>query len=193
MIKNLSALVIASLLLVCGHSLADEVKDTINQALAHYDKDELSAAVTKLDYAASLIRQQKAEQIKRVFPEPLAGWQANEAEAKSAGASLFGGGISASRSYYQGEEKSVLIKMAMDSPMLQAALAMLNNPAMLSMTGAKLTKIQGQNAMLKSENGDVEISLIVNGNAMFTISGDGVTEAEVRAFAEAIKLDQLGK
>lgn len=186
-IKNIFA---AAVLVLSLNLSADEISDAISEGLANYKKGDLSAAVSQLDYAATLIRQQKAGKITAVFPEPLAGWNADKAESNSAGGMMMGGGITATRSYYKGDQ-SVEIELVMDSPMLQSVLMMFNNPSMIAMSGAKLIKIQGNKAMLRDEDGDVEIQLIINNNALFTIRGNSVSANEVKDYAEALKLEAI--
>jgi len=169
---------------------ADEVSDAISEGLNHYKKGDLTNAAAQLDYAATLIRQQKAGKITAVFPDPMAGWTAEEAESNSAGGMMLGGGITANRSYYKGDN-SVEIELVMDSPMLQSVLMMFNNPSMIAMSGAKLIKVQGNKGMLRDEDSSVEIQLVINNNALFTIRGYGVSVSEVKAYAEALRLDKL--
>jgi hypothetical protein len=172
-------------------ALADEITDAIAQGLSKYQKGDLSASTAQLDYASTLIKQRKAEQILTVFPEPLSGWTAEDAESEAAGSMMFGGGISANKTYIKSEDSSVEISLALDSPMLQTMLSMFNNPAMIAMSGAKLMKINGQQAMLKKEDEEVELSFVINNNAFFTIKGYNVATADVKAYAKALKLEKL--
>ena len=188
--KALKLLSIFSLVFSSFTLMADEVSDAINEGMAHYKKGDLSAAASQLDYAATLIRQQKAGKVTAVFPEPLAGWRAEKAESNSAGGMMMGGGITASRNYQKGDA-SVEIELVMDSPMMQSILMMFNNPSMIAMSGAKLIKVQGNKAMLKDEDGDIEIQLVINNNALFTIRGYSVSVEQVKAYAEALNLDKL--
>ncbi|MGX2954583.1 hypothetical protein ACWAU3_18660 [Shewanella sp. JL219SE-S6] len=45
--------------------------------------------------------------------------------------------------------------------------------------------------MLSTESGEAELTVIVNGNAMFTLSGEGVKASELQEFANALHLDRL--
>ena len=76
---------------------ASEVEEAIQQGLSAYKSGDFSTAVSQLDYAATLIRQEKAGKITAVFPSALAGWEAEEAESNSAGGMMMGGGITANR------------------------------------------------------------------------------------------------
>ncbi|MGI3004185.1 hypothetical protein ACRTDJ_14030 [Shewanella algae] len=190
--KPSNLLLVASLALAAPLQAAEDpaVAEAIEAGLQHYRKGELSQASSQLDYAATLIRQQRAAEVVGVFPEPLPGWQADEPSSDSGGMML-GGGINASRHYYKEDSAQLEIELVLDSPLLQSVMAMLTNPSMIAMSGGKLVKVQGHNAMLSTESGEAELTVIVNGNAMFTLSGEGVKASELQAFANALQLDRL--
>ncbi|MCE9793780.1 hypothetical protein LZ659_19625 [Shewanella indica] len=190
--KPSNLLLVASLALAAPLQAAEDpaVAEAIEAGLQHYRKGELSQASSQLDYASALIRQQRAGEVVGVFPEPLPGWQADEPASESGGMML-GGGINASRHYYKEDSARLEIELVLDSPLLQSVMAMLTNPSMITMSGGKLVKVQGHNAMLSTESGEPELTVIVNGNAMFTLSGEGVKVSELQAFANALQLDKL--
>lgn len=179
-----------SAILLTPFSQADEITDAVDEAMSAYKEGELSEAVSQLDYAAGLIRQQKAEAIKAVFPKPLSGWDATDIESEATGGMMMGGGISAEREYTKGDAY-ITIELVTDSPMLQSMMGMLNNPSLVTMNGGKLTKIQGHKAILNDQNGDPEIILIIDSNAMFTLRADGATTKELKAYGEALNLEAL--
>lgn len=170
---------------------ADEVTEAISEGLSHYKKGDLSSAASQLDYAATLVRQQKAKTITAVFPAPLGGWTADDASSESAGAMMMGGGITANRAYYKGDDQSLTIELIMDSAIIQSMIPMLSNPSMIAMSGGKLKKIQGLNAMIKQDNGEIEVVLITKSSAMITLKGDGASEEDVMAYAKAMDLTKL--
>jgi hypothetical protein len=170
---------------------ADEITGAIEEAVSAYKDGQLSEAVSQLDYAAALIRQQRSKALVAVFPKPMKGWAADEAEGDSVGGAMMGGGISASRGYTRGESE-VRIELVSDSPILQSMMGMLNNPALITMNGGKLIKIQGHKAILNNEQkNQPEITLIVDGKAMFTLTGYDVSVDELKAYGEALNLNVL--
>ncbi|MBU2884463.1 hypothetical protein KO507_01645 [Gilvimarinus agarilyticus] len=169
---------------------ADEITDAVDEAITAYKDGQLSEAVSQLDYAAGLIRQQKAEAILAVYPDPLSGWSADQAESQVSGGMMMGGGITASRSYSRGDTE-VSIDLVTDSPLMQSMMAMFNNPSLITMSGGKLIKIQGHKAILNDQNENPEIMLIVNGNAMFTLKARGASSDDLKAYGEALNLDAL--
>src|SRR5690606_29490561 len=156
----------------------------------HYKAGEISQDIAQLEYAGTLMRQQKGEQVKQAFPPPPAGWQAEEADSEVAAAAMFGGGISASRNYYNDAHR-IEMQLMMDSPMLQAFSMMLSNPSMIAMSGGKLTKIQGIQAVQKLDGDSLELQFMTPGGAMITLNGDSAAQSTMLQLANAIDLKKL--
>ncbi|KUM53378.1 hypothetical protein [Rheinheimera sp. EpRS3] len=190
--KILQKTAVSCLLLSCLNlsASASEIDEAITAATKHYKAGELSQAIAQLDYASTLIRQEKGEQVKLAFPAAPSGWQAQDASAEVAGAAMFGGGISASRNYYN-DSDSIDIELMMDSPMLQAFAMMLSNPSMIAMSGGKLTKIQGLQAVQRLEGNSLEIQFVTQGGAMITVRGNNDNQSTMLALANSIDLKKL--
>ncbi|HEY7884638.1 MAG TPA: hypothetical protein VIC08_06770 [Cellvibrionaceae bacterium] len=189
--KNTLRLAILALFISCSlWASADDVTDAINEGISAYKEGAYSKAASQLEYAASLVRQKKAEEILAVFPDALSGWTASEAKSESAGAAMFGGGITASRSYSK-DDTRIDIEMIMDSPMLASMAGMFSNPSLITMNGGKLIQVQGQQGILNEQSGNPEVMLMVNNNAMFTLRGSNASTDDVKAYAEALRLNKL--
>ncbi|MEA1969713.1 MAG: hypothetical protein U9N77_16025 [Thermodesulfobacteriota bacterium] len=50
---------------------ADDITDSINEALSAYNDGEYSAAVESLNYASQLINQKKGDSLSFLLPEPV--------------------------------------------------------------------------------------------------------------------------
>jgi hypothetical protein len=181
---------LAFLTLSCFAVEANDVTDAINNASKHYQAGELTQAAAQLDYAATLIRQQKAAEVVKAFPDAPTGWQARDADTNVAAGAVLGGGISVSRNYYN-DQHSIDIEMLLDSPMLQAFTAMLSNPSVIVMSGGKLVKVQGLNAVQKTEGDQFELQFVTHSNAMITLRGDTAAQSVIEQLANAINLKQL--
>lgn len=189
--KTLKALLLISSCSLASLALADDVTDAVDEGMAAYKAGNFAEAVSQLDYAAGLIRQQKAAAIVNVFPEPLSGWSAQDAESQSAGGMMMGGGITANRTYNKGDAR-ISMELVTDSPLLQSMMGMFNNPSLITMNGGKIIKIQGHKAIYNGQQQNPEVILIVNGNAMFTLrASGGATEDDLKAYGEALNLEVL--
>lgn len=164
---------------------ADEIIDQINQAIELYRAGDFAGAAGELEFAAAQIRQLRAGEISAALPEALPGWTADDAETAAMGASMFGGGTSASRSYEKNSSR-VDINIVTDSPMLQSLAMLLNNPMLLSSSGQKLIRVQGNKAALEWDDDGGSINVVILGSVLVTINGSDLTKDELMAYAEAV-------
>jgi hypothetical protein len=181
-----------------SHARADEVSDQIKEGLELYQKGSYSEAVGSLNYAIGQIQQEQASALKKLFPGPLSGWKANEAEGDFASAVIMGGGITASRHYYVEESgKTVDIEYLCNSPMMQSVMMFLTNPAFVGQEpGSKLLKIKGYKGVQKFSKEDRygELSLVVQSKMLITLKGSEVGALdELLSYANTIPFEELEK
>lgn len=176
--------VLAAGLVVSGSALADEVEDSIKEALTAYSKNELTAAKQALDYASQLIAQKNAEGLGAILPDALTGWTAEEVDTQDAGVAMFGG-IRAARNYEKGDSR-VELQIMGDSPMLATWMPMLANSAMAAAMG-KISKI-GKHRALQTKDG--QIIMVVANRFLVMVDGSASME-EKSAYAAAIDFEKL--
>jgi hypothetical protein len=172
--------------------LADDVTDSITEALKQYKNGEFADAVQSLDYASQLIRQKKGGQLEAFLPTPIPGWKAEDARSQAMGSAMFGGGVTAERSYVKGNSR-VNVKIITDSPMMQGMMMMFSNPMMATSDGGKLEKINGERAIVKysNENKDGNINMVIAGRFLITVDGNDVVRQDLIAFAQGIDFKKL--
>lgn len=191
--SGLAGLVMAfSLLPVTG--FADDVTDSIEEALKYYNEGEYSDAADSLNYAAQLIQQKKAEGLESFLPEPLEGWKSKDASSEATAAAMFGGAVSAKRIYTK-DKSEITISVLTDSPMLQGMMMMFSNPMFASSDGGKLKKIKRQKAIIKYDEGeqDGEITIMVANRILVQIKGILVSLEDMIKYAEEIDYKKLEK
>lgn len=188
-------LVVLLSLLVIGLTdtvTADEVEDSIKEALEYYKDGDFSSAAGSLDYAAQLIRQKKGGQLEDFLPKPLAGWKAEDASSQAMGTAMFGGGVTAERNFRK-DQSRVKVQIVTDSPMMQGMMALFTNPMFAAADGGKMKKINGQKAIIKyipaSKEGDIKI-MVVN-RFLVMIEGNEVTQKDLEGYAKAIDYKKL--
>ena len=169
-----------------------EIKQAITAGTQAYEAGELSQAATQFDYVATLIRQLQAGELGNLFPDPLAGWQAEEVESQAGSAAFFGGGIDASRSYRK-DGGQLEISITKDSPLLQTMGMLFTNPSMATMGGYKVKRIKGHTAMVKSEGNSQELQMMVANRILIQIAGRGVAEDDLKAYAEALDIEAINR
>jgi len=171
---------------------ADGITDSIEEALKNYKNGSLAEAMSSLDYASQLIRQKRGGNLESLLPAPLSGWTAKDATSQAAGAAMFGGAVSAEREYQKGPS-NITIKIVTDSPMLQAMMMMINNPAIAGSTGGKFQKIKGQKAIVKYEVSTKkgEIQIVAANRFLVTVEGDDVSQQDLMDYASAVPFEKL--
>ncbi|HYE52964.1 MAG TPA: hypothetical protein VEB20_25425 [Azospirillaceae bacterium] len=173
---------------------ADEVEDAAKEAMELYKKGDLAGAAGQLDYAAQLIRQQKGESLSKMLPDPLPGWTAEDASSQATGAAMFGGGVTAERTYSKGDS-SMTLAVVTDSPLLQGMMAMFTNPSMMASSGAKLEKIAGQRASVQydaaSRSG--EITMVLENRFLVTLRGNDVSKEDMVAQLGRLEASKFAK
>lgn len=193
-LKLLSTIVGIGILSMCymGVAVADDVTDTIQEAIDYYNEGDLVEAANTLDYASQLIRQKRSGNLEDFLPEPLTGWSAKDVESQAAGAAYLGGMISAKRSYRK-EQSSITIEIITDSPMIQSMVMMLSNPAYATADGGRLAKIERQKAVIKYKpsNKSGEINIVVAKKYLVNVKGLNINEADLVDYASAIDYKKL--
>ncbi len=172
-------------------SFADDVADSIKEAEKHYRKRDYNEAIKELDFAIQLIRQKRAEEVKKLLPGALPGWKAEEAKSETVGIAYLGGGIKVSREYRRGKER-VTIDLAMDNPLLQSILSIIEHPIMEG-SGSTLTRINGKRAIVRfnQTNREGEIDMAVQKKVLVTVKGRNL-EKKDPLIAYAKKIDMKG-
>jgi hypothetical protein len=185
------------LVLICsmvfsGTAFADDVTDAINEALQSYQAGKYSDAMTSLNYASQLIGQKKGGDLQSLLPQPLAGWEAEEATSQAMGAAMLGGGVTTERRYNKGSS-SVHIQIVADSPLIQSMMMMFGNPMMAGADGGKLEKISGEKAIIKynAQQKDGNINIVVANRFLVTVEGNDVSLEDLKAYAGKIDYKKL--
>ena len=193
-LKFLIILFVGVSIFTSGAVWADEITDSIDEAIEYYKEGDFVEAANSLDYASQLIRQKRSGNLEAFLPKPLAGWSAEDVKSKAVGAGYLGGMISANKKYRK-DQSSVTIEIITDSPALQSMVMMFSNPAYASADGGKLTKIKRQKAIIKytPSRKDGEINIVVAKQYLVTIKGRKVEESDLVDYASAIDYKKLKK
>lgn len=191
-IRLVNFLIMITVLCAFDLAHADDVTDAVNEGLQYYKDGQFTDAAGSLDYAAQLIRQKKGGALTNLLPQPLDGWSADEATSQSAGAAMFGGGVTAERNYHKGNA-DIKIQYITDSPMMQGVMMMFSNPMFASSDGGKLERIAGQKTIVKyntsQKSGDVKI--VVANRFLITVEGNNITRENLVAYVKAIEFKKL--
>lgn len=171
---------------VAGAALAaDNTAAQIDAARAAYQKNDLPRAAHALEMALSDIQDRLGKAFADTMPAVPAGWEADPPEFQGLG--QVGGGLSVTRAYGKGEA-SLNASLFLDSPAVEAAAALLANPAATAaQPNTKRVKVGAEDALLRfdSSTKSGEITMVLNNRVLLEIEGDNVAGGEV--LAEAAK------
>ncbi|MFP4137415.1 MAG: hypothetical protein ACLFSR_03565 [Halomonas sp.] len=193
------ALAMLLLLPVASHG-QDGVVEQIEAGLDLYQQEDYGGAITELQFAIEDIRELVASRIAETFPEPPAGWSAEEVQGGGSGAAaaMFGGagGTALTRRYSEDAGDGRLeASMMVDNPMVQAMSAMFNNPAMISaQPNMDRVRIGSERGILEWEpdRGQAELSLLLDGRILLQVQGENLeSEDAALALMEAWDLDAV--
>jgi hypothetical protein len=169
---------------------ADEILDAMNEAIEAYKEKEYAEAAESLDYAKQLILQMRSENIMKVLPEPLPGWESKTAQTQSMG--MLGGMAGVEKEYFKpgtGDQgrKRITINIMAESPMMQGMMAMFN-PAYAGAQGGKLQKIKRNKAIVKynPDSRSGEANVLVKKSYIVSIKGNSVDKKDLLDYAEAV-------
>jgi len=189
MLRN--ALLATLLGVVSLGAAADEIEDQIRLGLESYQNKDYRAALDDLNYAVAQIQEKMTAQNVTLLPEPLDGWTASEVES-SAGMAMMGGGTTMSRSY-QRDSESVEITITAGSPMIAAALSMINNPMLLGTSpDLKPYRYQRIKGMKQVADGRIEITLALAGQIMIQVNASNLADEEtVTRYLDAMDFERI--
>ena len=171
---------------------ADDIEDSIKEALQYYGDGEYKDTLESLNYASQLLQQKKGEGLESFLPKPLKGWTGQKSTSQAAGASMFGGGVTAQRKYTKGSS-SITVEIITDSPLMQGMMMMFSNPMFAAADGGKLERIGRQKAVVKfnPDNKQGEIKMVVANRFLVLIEGDEITKEILKGYANAIDYKKL--
>jgi hypothetical protein len=169
---------------------ADDVIDQITEALQAYQNHDTQTAITALDAASNLLRQSRADGLKRLLPQPPPGWTADAAESTAVSVAMLGGGVTASRAYHNGVQR-VEVQIVADSPMLQSLAQLISSP--LGAIGGMKTVVIGGRRMSYTENDRTYMALVAD-KMIVKIQGNADTpDPTLRSFIAAIDFAAIEK
>jgi hypothetical protein len=169
---------------------ADDVTDQINEALKAYQNHDTQTAIAALDAATNLLRQSRADGLKKLLPAPPPGWTADAAESTAVSVAMLGGGVTAGRAYHNGAQR-VEMQIIADSPMLQTLAALLNSP--LGAIGGMKTVVIGGRRMSYNDNDNSYITLVAD-KVIIKVGGNaGTPDPTLRSFLALVDFAAIEK
>lgn len=105
---------------------ADEVTDTLQNAIAAYEDGDMQYAFEELAFAQQLLQEKRLEQFRSFLPPVPAGWSEVQNNYNQ------GGGMVMVNVTYRGQAGQIMVTISLDNPQMAQVSQMLSNPAQLS-------------------------------------------------------------
>lgn len=166
-------------------ALAMDVPAQIEAARAAYQKNDLPRTARALEAALADVHDRLGRALAESMPTPFSGWQAEQPEVQWLG--QVGGGLAVTRAYAKGEA-SFNASLFLDSPAVEAAAALLANPAATAaQPHMRRVKIGAEDGLLRFDAATKtgEITMVLGNRILLEIEGDNLSNADV--LSEAAK------
>lgn len=180
-----SALSIAALTSAPGS--ADDITDTLNEALAAYQAGDIAEAKELTTFAAELLNGLRGDALSNMLPD-MDGWEkvlSDDGGGMAAAASMMGGGVGVSAEYTKDADE-VTLSIITESPMMAIMAPMMTSSAAMGSMG-KVKRISGEKVVLSNEG---QIMSLIDNRFMIVIEGLDDSEAMI-PFFEAIDIEAL--
>jgi hypothetical protein len=160
-------------------SAVEDVPARLDSARAAYQKGDLPRAARELDVVLRHLHDRLGRSLAEALPQPLAGWLAESPEIQGLG--QVGGGLSVTRAYAR-NDITLNASLILDSPAVEAAAALLANPAATAaQPNMKRVKVGSEDALMRYDNSTKsgEITLVLGNRVLLEIQGDNLTGSEL--------------
>lgn len=168
-----------ALTLVAARLPADEVTDQLDTARRAYEAGELRSATRALNFATTRIQEQINDQLLKLLPEPMPGWEAEAAQSEVGGIAAMVAGTVISRTYRRADGAAVELRLMADSPMMAMMAMMVQTPLLMQASGEmRVYTYRGHQGMIQHTDGsDVwELNLMVGNRIMVQAKGSGIQD-----------------
>lgn len=158
---------------------AEDVPARLEAARAAYQKGDLPRAARELDTVLRQLHERLGHSLAEALPQPLTGWQGDPPEIQGLG--QVGGGLSVTRAYAR-NDATLNASLILDSPAVEAAAALLANPAATAaQPNMKRVKVGSDDALMRYDNSTKsgEITLVLGSRVLLEIQGDNLTSSDV--------------
>lgn len=185
----------AGLALTLGTAAADEVTDQLDAAKQAYEAGELKTAAETLNSAVEAIRAQITAGLLTLFPPPLDGWVADEAQSQSGGLASMLTGTHLSRRYIREDNAEVTLTLMADSPMMPMLTMAISMPLMMQANeDLKTYSLKGERGMMEHTPGSqtYKVTLMVGNRLLVQGEGSGLADAApLEQYLNALDLEAI--
>ena len=164
---------------------ADEVTETLQNAIGAYEEGDIQYALEELAYAQQLLKEMKSGELEEFLPEAPAGWTRTIDPGEAAGLAVLGG-TGASAIYQSDAGSRFTLNIMVDNPMITGMAGIFSNPAVLASQG-KLGRVGREKFLIQGN----QLTGKIDGRIM--IQAEGAVADEMIPIIEQIDFRELGR
>lgn len=186
-------IITSAALLLCVSSasvLAEDLNQIFQKVNTYVGEKNYTKALEELSWAKKEIEKLNGQKILEFFPDDIAGYKGGESQVNSAL------GMQNLERPYSKDASTIKVSLTgagKDSPM--GGLASLGKMAAMfggQAGGTEQIRINGRTANLSEETGNSELTVFLDSGSIMQLSANGAGKsAELKTFAEALKIDAL--
>ncbi len=197
-------LVLSPFLAPTGQRRAEEqappqFEEVLSQASEAWKNERYGTCVKSLQQALQLATKKRRAHIIASLPSAPEGWtKVPQKEEDDLNTNPFAAQIMAAagnvitQQYRQdGGRGNATFTVTTDSPMIQMFGMMLQNPAMLKQQGGELIEYDQTQAILKNQDGNLNLQMILGADTLLEVKANGLEEDGLFALASQSNLDKL--
>lgn len=178
--------------LLAGSAVAEDINVIFKKVNDLITAQNYSKALEELKWASKEIEKMHTKKLEQFFPETIAGFTGEKINASSAM------GISNLERSYKGPNGRVKVALTNlgGAGGGLAGLAQLGQmAALMGGTGMESFRIQGRTAMLDTTGSEPKLNITLDSGSMLSFDPEGtsIKADDLKAMAEAMKLDDLDK
>lgn len=169
---------------VVTSAAADEITDTLQNAIDAYNDGDVQYALEEIAFAQQLLQELKAGALVELLPPAPEGWTRSIDDNQNIGA-IFGGGTGAA-AVYSKDNTYVNVSIIMDSPMIAGMAGIFGNAALIASQG-KMVRV-GREKFIDQGN---EMVGMIDGRIM--IRADGADADTMIPILEGFNFRELSR
>lgn len=165
-------------LILARPAAAEDISVQIDAAKAAHARGDALKAMSLLQAAAAQIGTRLSEQLGRMTPPPLPGWETQPPEYQSL--DMLGGGLTVTRAYVKGGA-TLNAALIVDNPAVGGVDAMFVAMRQGPQPGWSRVRVNGEDALLRfdAESRSGEILIVERGRMLLQIEGNEIADGEV--------------
>jgi len=170
--------------------------DSVVAAQKAFEAKEYGTAITALQAAIKAVQKLQRAAILEALPKP-AGYEVRDEEPADAANNPFGASLAAFGQtitrHCEKEDKRFDIEVMANSPLVGMLAVQFSSPQMIKASGGELVEYGAHKAILKNDDGNLELMILLNEKHVVKVESRGHSEDELFAVFDQACVDRIEK